>query len=484
MAKAQLTESVQMTEEQAIAENMKLAESRAEWADKLVEKWSRTREGVNLDVSWNINATKARTGAYFLEKQNKLLNKLSETQISSAFQTTPEYVKKIVRIGGANSNRSVIFTDWFLQTTDDAVYFVDRVRERAIRGAVADENIYTQKRQNYASSEHKETAGTGDAVTTTFAFTAAILPIKMYHVAVLVDGEKIANDNGAGGFVSSILNTTTSTVNYTTGVHSLVFNVAPTSGAVIEVVYNFDTEVSATFDAQLGRTKIKVSKQRFDVQLHPLGYSFSDLAEITLSTAGVITNMTEEMVKIIGEEHAMRMDYQAFNKAKQLALGNPIATFDTDFAAAQEDNDYNHAQRIISTIADMEGLVYDDVKRGELNVGIAGRKALTYLKKHAKWETDKTQPHVAGSYLAGYLDNIAIYRTPSDVATVADNEVMLTFKNVDVETDTALIFGTMEPITASLRYPNFQTDGTIAALEDHMVVTPKFVRLLRLENLV
>ena len=482
MAKAQLSESTSLNEAQALEKNAKMAEERQKWGDQLVEKWSRTEEGKNLNKSWNISAHKARTGAYFLEKQSQLLNKLNETQISSAFQTTPEYVKKIVRIGGANSNRSTIFTEWFLQTTDDAVYFVDRVRERAVRGAVADENIYTQKRQNYASSEHKETIFTGNGVTTIVpTWTISITPVKLLHVAILVDGEKVANDDGNGGFVSSVLSA--GTVNYTTGALDITFSVAPANGSVVEVVWNFDMENSTTFDAQIGRTKIKVSKQRFDVQLQPLGYSFTDLAEITLTTAGVITSMTEEMVKVIGEEHAMRMDYQAFNKAKQLALGNPITTFNTDYAAEGADNDFNHAQTIVSPIANMQETIYDDIKKGELNIGIAGGKALTYLKKHAKFVSDRTQPRVAGSYLAGYLDDIAIYRTPSDVGTVDTNEIMFTHKNPEVETDTALIFGTMEPISASLRYPNFQTDGTIAALEDHMIVTPKFVRLLRLTNL-
>ena len=482
MAKAQLSEPTKLSEAEAMAKNIKMSEERIAWGDALVEKWSRRPEGQNLDVSYNISAHKARAGAYFLEKQDQLLNKLNETQISSAFQTTPEYVKKIVRIGGANTNRSVIFTEWFLQTTDDAVYFVDRVRERAIRDAVADENIYTQKRQNYASSEHKETIFTGDGATAIVpTHTLSITPVKLYHVAILVDGEKIANDDGEGGFVSSSF--ASGTVNYTTGDVDITFNVAPASGAVVEAVWNFDMENSTTFDAQIGRTKIQVSKKRFDVQLHPLGYSFTDLAEITLTTAGVITSMSEEMIKVIGEEHAMRMDYQAFNKAKQLALGNPITTFNTDYAAAGSDNDYNHAQTIVSPIANMQETIYDDIKRGELNIGIAGGKALTYLKKHDKFVSDRTQPRVAGSYLAGYLDDIAIYRTPSDVGTVDTNEIMFTHKNPEVETDTALLFGTMEPISASLRYPNFQTDGTVAALEDHMIVTPKFVRLLRLENL-
>lgn len=452
-------------------------------ADRLVEKWSRSRPGIRLDKLYQENRHKARITALGLENQNRHLKGLSETQIKTEFSTVPENVLRIVRIGIANSNRGDIFTEWPMTTTDDAVYFVDKVFGKSFRGATAGQRIYdySNTAPNYGTEMDLQTGGTGDGVTTTFSFTLGTVPVVPYTVRVLQAGRYIASDDGTGKFTGTGLNLTTSTINYTTGAVTLVFAVAPPNGDTIQVEWNWDSEVSDNYP-NYGDVELRVTKKRFNARIHPLGYSYTKLVELQLTSTG-LGNPQDMLVKAVGDEHAMRRDYKAFQYARRLALGNPIVPFNADFAAAGEDNDYNHAQRILSTISDTSGAIYDDIKRGVINKIVGGSKAVTYFKKNKLWETDRSQPRVGGSFYAGRLDDIDVYQAPADSTMVANNEALMIFKNPDEEGDISIAFGTMTEIAAALDYPEFYKVANVGTIEDHMFIQPKYIRLMRISNL-
>ena len=108
----------------------------------LVEKWSRVDVGAKLKELYSKKPERARNTAMLIENQEKHLKRLTESIISQAFQTRPENVLKVVRIGSANSNRGDIFTEFPLTTTDDALYFIDMTYQDSLRGATADQKIY------------------------------------------------------------------------------------------------------------------------------------------------------------------------------------------------------------------------------------------------------------------------------------------------------------------------------------------------------
>ena len=190
-------------------------------------------------------------------------------------------------------------------------------------------------------------------------------------------------------------------------------------------------------------------------------------------------------VRAVGDEHAMRRDFKAVQLAKRVALGNPLTIFDADYAGAASDNDYNHAQRILSTISDVSGEIFNDIGRGAVNRIVAGSRAVTYFKKHKLWETDGSQARVGGTYLAGKLDDIDVYACRANVSNnlVADNEAVLTYRNPDDDGDVGIAFGVMTELAAALDYPQFYREGNIATVEDSLVINPKFVRMLRIDNI-
>jgi hypothetical protein len=209
------------------------------------------------------------------------------------------------------------------------------------------------------------------------------------------------------------------------------------------------------------------------------------MVELTLGTAG-IGDVEDMLVRRVGDMHAMRRDEKALQVMRSYAIGNTVSTFNADFAAEGEISDYNQAQKLSSAIDNIDGQVYQDIRRAGLNRAVAGRKALTYIKKHKLWKTDTTQPRVGSTYLAGYLDNVKVYATVSQSGTglLDENEILLSYKNPQEDGEVSIAFGVLTEMAAALDYPTFNREGNIATVEDHMVIQPKFLRMLRINNLV
>lgn len=459
--------------------------ARNSYMDKLVESWVKSKPGARLDVLYSKNKRRARHTALALEMQDRYLKKnLNETQIKTNFQTVPENVLRIIRIGVANSNRGDIFTEWPLITPDDAIFFVDKTYGNTKRGGVLGQRIYEGMTPNYATEIDRATVGTGDGSDTTFSATVTPAPVVPFSVRIFEGGKLIGNDDGAGNIVGSNL-TTGSTVNYVSGLVSLVMTVAPATGVLVEVEFNWDSEVADNYD-EYGEVAITVTKKRFRARPMPLGYSYTKMVELQLSTTG-LGSVEDMLVKAVGDEHAMRRDYKAFQLAKAVAMNNAAVTFSADFATAQEDNDYNHAQRIITKIDLASGEIFSDIKRGRINKIVGSPKFVSYLKKHKLWVSDTSQPRVGGSYLAGKLDDIDVYTCPAHASLLAETSTsgqgLLVYKNPDEDGDISVAFGVLTELVAALDFPQFYRVGNVATVEDNMVINPKFVRLMNITDI-
>lgn len=456
--------------------------TRNAYADQLVEKWSRTDVGAGLADLYVRDARRARRTAWAIEMQEKHLQRLSENIISNDFQTTPENVLKIVRIGTANSNRGNIFTEYPLSTDDDAIYFLEYIRSNALRGATAGESIASQVRPYFSGEAQLEPIGTGNSVTTVFTDTLPVQPVKRYSLKLIVNGALQGTDDGAGVISSTLL--TAGTVNYTTGAVSLTFAVAPVTGVAIEIEFHWDSEVTANY-TQYGKVSIQITKKRFHARPMPLEYEYTRMAQAVYESHG-FGSLEDMLITAIGDEHAKRRDFKAVQLAKRVALQNPVTTFNADFAAEGEISDKSHAQRILSTIDGVSGTIYNELQRGRINRLVCGSGALTYLKKHNLWKTDMSQPRVGGTYFAGYLDDLEVYACVANVSEglVANNEIVATYQNPESEGEVNIAFGVLTEFADKLVHPQHRVEGVLSTVEDAMVIQPKFVRMIRIDNLV
>lgn len=451
--------------------------------DQLLETWSRTDLGYGLDAIHESNPQKARNVAMWLQNQENHMKQLNETIISQNFQTTPENVLKIIRIGTANSHRGDIFTEVALNTTDDALYFIDMTYENTVtdKQQTAAEKIYEKNYYTSAGTAGRKAQAGG--ATGTDAITTGITNILPYKVHIVVDGEFCAYDDGSGTLTAisgNSGNVTGGTVTYTTGAVSVTSSPAIAATSTITVYYEWDSERSGNF-TNYPKVSLAVSKQRFQATPQPLGYTYSTMTEILLGTS-MDQDAEGLLIGAVGDEHAKNRDYKAIRIARNIALQNSVYEFDTDFASAGEFSDKLHAQKVLSVINDIGGDIYDTLKRGQVNKIVAGQQAVTYMQKHDLWQ-DNVGANRTGVFKAGTLAGMDVFQCPADNALVPKDEMLLTFKNPNENLDVSVAFGVLTEITASLAYPQFYTDANVASVEDWMRITPEFIRKLKLKNL-
>jgi hypothetical protein len=462
-------------------------------ANKFFERWSKTdigrKTGRDIRSIMESNPTKARNIALALNNQERYLKSLSESIVSTSFSVRPENLLRAVKIGVANSNRGDIFTEYPLQTTDDAIFYIWMTYESALRGATAGDRIYEKINQFYAGEQAiSGTLGTGTGAQTSFSLAAVSpLPLIPRTVNLIVGGAIVAKDNGAGVFEDFTSGATldasaTNTVSYTLGTCTINFTAAgtPAAGAVIQIMYNWSSENSDNFTS-LGTVGITLEKKRFNARPMPLGYNYSTMTQLTFETTG-LGNAEEMLMQTVGDEHAKSRDYKAIQRGRQIAAGNATATFNADFAAEGEVSLKSHAQNIIKAIGEVSASIYDDIKRGQINKAVVGSKVLPFLKLNDLWKDDMTQPR-SGVYKAGSLSDIDIFVCPADAAILNNDEMLLTYKNPQEGLDLSIVFGVLTEIDAALKYPEFYTRGFKATVEDSIIVQPKFCRLMQLTNL-
>jgi len=486
-----------MNELRERASQEEMQEKRQAYVDRglsLVEKWSSNNIGtrklaelaLRSDSSMNNNHVyqeKAINTAYALEKQERYLKKFREDTVSTQFGTRPEGVLMVARIGVANSNLGRMFTEMQLNTTDDAIYYVDATIEQSLRDGTAGQKIFENVTPRYPTETEIENLGTGNGALTTFSATMSVIPLVPYKVILLVGGQPVGSDDGSGSITSSTSGylTGTNTVDYTTGDVTVTFASAVASGVSVDIEYSFNSELTS-LQSNVGTVTFDVYKKRFHAHQDPLGYKISGMSELALETTGLLSSAQGELIRRVGDFHAKARDEKSIREAKRWALGNTIRTFNADFASEGEVSDKSHAQRIWSTIKDVEADVYEDLDRAGSDMKIiAGSKALVYLMKHERFVEDNTQPR-SGCYLAGRLNGYEVFTVPASSNTIAVNEILVNFQGFQ-DGDFSIVYGFLTEMVADLKYPDHNTEGNLAVVWDKMVVEKKYLRLIRIENL-
>lgn len=458
-----------------------------------VAKWSEYDTcGPDLIKIYEKNPHKARSIAMYVENQEKYLQQLTETQVSTAYGPAlrPEHLLKAVYIGAAKSKRGEIFSEFSLASTDDVLmYIYMNYQVTGSRGANIGDRVY-EKQAPYVAGEQQPplTIATGNGSSTNFTYPSlSMLPVIPFWVRIIVDGAVVAVDNGAGTLVNlqygTALNTSlANTIDYTTGAIVLNFATAPANGAVIQVMWNWSSENSTNFSS-LGQVGIELRKERFSARPMPLGYSYSMMTQIMLDSDN-IGNAREMMLRAVGDAHAMAIDARAIQFARQVAKTNTGFTFNTDFASNGEISRKSWAQNILQEIGNVSATITNEIQRGEINRIVGGPLAVNYLRLHDLWKEDSADAGFSGTRKVGDLAGIQVFQCPATTADViGNNELLLTYKNPIEGMDTSIVFGDLTMMSAELTYPQMYTEGYAASVSDQKAINPKFVRILTLQNL-
>lgn len=327
-------------------------EKRKRLGDQLVEKWNRTKYG-KLDKLYSINPTKARNTAIALENTHRELTILKENGViaTTLFNTQPENVLKVVRIGVANRNRGDIFDEYQLLSMYDALYFINRVVGTSNRTASnlnqPDKLIYeagiSELLEGSEISWGDKSVDFDSIGNNSVEIDIPETPIVPYTIKVYVDGVGyIGTDDGNGRFVSqplsitsgertSYLDTEKSEVDYSTGKVKLYFNSGITGTHKVVVEGNYNSELREGRD-KFQKISLRIEKRNWRPRPYPIQWEFSQMLTLFFRNPqfGNVGDVSDMLVKAAGDEHAIRADLRALQEAKRVADLNPKYKFDAD----------------------------------------------------------------------------------------------------------------------------------------------------------
>lgn len=454
-----------------------------EYGNKLFEKWSRKRNlGEGMDKIMENDPDRARRLSLVLENQEKHLQSLTETQISSAFQTTPENVLRIVRLGYPNSVRGEIFTEFPMVTARDSIYYLSPVYTSSARGATADNITHESSSWRYASEIEEDSVGTGDDSTTTFTGPDSDNlnnpPLRPYTVIVMVDNKPVGRDDGSGNITGDAISS--GSVDYDTGEFSVTFDEAPGDGEDVVVQYWFDSEEPDQYD-DIKSVQLQLRDYQFRAKPYPLYVSWSKMTELLLGTTldidaeeALLTGAADELKKSL-DFHAVRMGYRYARRAD-------VVEFNADYNDAGSNNAYWHAQSLTRTLAQASKVIYNKLQRGGVNTLVAGTEVASYLTLHDKFDADGNQPEV-GIYRIGTLMGKPVYQAPNDI--VPSDEMIGVWKNPQESGDVCAAFGSLVPLyqTQTLEFRQAYSETGLFHFGDYRFLQPDYLVRVKFNNL-
>lgn len=469
----------------AMKEEMKVRLSeRNQYADRLFEKWSKTSQiGDGLIEMRDKDESKARALSIILENQENHLARLTETQISNSFGTTPQNLIRVIRLGYPNSVRGELFLEWAMETARDSIYYLSPVYTATKRGATVAGVTHQSSAYRYGMEVEEESIGTGDG--TTKAFTGASggsisnPPLRPYTVKVYVNNSPVATDDGSGNMIGTLLDTgSTNTINYDTGALTVTFTTAPASAATIVVAYNYDSEDSDQY-TDLGSIELQLRDYQFRVKPMPLYVSWSKMTEILINTTLNI-DAEDALVRGAADELKKSLDFYAVREAWRASNANTAVSFDT--AGATGESEIDRAMSFSRTIDQASDVMFNAVQRGGVSKMVAGPGAASYIKLHRRFSGANAQPKV-GIHRIGSIDGIDLYKAPS--AIVPDAQVLFVHKNEQVPEDVSLALGTLIPLyrTQSLEFKEFYTETGMAYFGDSKVMNSSYLVRGTINNL-
>lgn len=453
-------------------------------ADRLIEKWSK-KKGLDLDggkfeAIFEASPIKARNLAIILENNEKYFRTLTETQISDTFNTTPQTVTKVIRLGYPNSVVGDIFVDYAMSTMKDTMYKLEPAYAKAKRGASVGDVMYESDADRPATEIEEESVTT--TATATFTGTLTTNPLRPWHVRVYLAGAQVAQDDGNGFLVGSTLSTVTaSTINYTTGAYSLVFAANATAGLELLFQYSYNSEDSTLYGEQMD---VKFNLVPYDLRAtpKPIGFSWSHMTELLMDSA-LHVDAEEALITAGADELKKSRDFRALKLAYRGSKWSSAVEFNTDWASAGSDSDYAHTQSVLKYIENAGNKTFDALQRGDVSHLVAGPKAVAYVKNHKLFVPDNSMPSV-GVYKVGTLDGKPLYKSPIEV--VPTDEILTIYRNNrENSNDAAITLGTYLPFyrTQTLEFNSFHKETAMATYDDLLLQERKYLNRVKLLGL-
>lgn len=427
-------------------------------------------------------------------RKGKLTEDVAQT--SGFLGITPQDIVKVMRIAYPNSNAAEIFDFWGMTSMKDTLYKLETQYGTTARGATANNVIYENYNDGRYSSAWDQDQVTIGAPGTTFSGILATFPILPFHVAIVVDGEQVATDNGSGVFVGPYNDTVanpinasgTNTINYLTGAYTLTFVNTLQTTDVVYIYSQYDTEQTTLF-GDVGNVLLNLVAYDYRATPWPLAIEWTRFTEELMQSK---LQLSAKEMLLAGSADVFRkgIDEYCITKGIQATTWTSAITFDTDFSAAGSDSSYAHAQSILTAIQNAELKTYAALGRqADKSSLVVDALTLPYLKKHRLWNTTKVSSKI-GIYKAGELDAYDVYLAPyglmTDTRSSNQGNIYVFGKgNDNLNVDAVVSVGTWKAglTTQTVELKNFNSQMGLAFYGDIRVNNRKFATKVQLNNL-
>lgn len=484
--RSKMSESMRLDEDTISALNEREARS-----FRLIEKWSKVPEiGSGLRA---MDEKKATNLAILLEKQARHMARLTEAQYSAAFASTPENMIRLVRLAYPNSIRDKLFTEFAMETAKDSIKYIKPIysananinRDDSFGGVGNGYNpnvTYESKQSRFPTEMANAVIGGAGPYTVAFTtneFTQGY--IAGYAIVYDTSGNVLAWENKPGGGIAVW------TVGPSSGISNITFDGVGTytitsTTAIGQGIgrYNSERDLTGTY---LGEVELVMADYQFRVRPMTLGVTWTTLSELVLdSTVGVSTE--EVLMDAAGQEIKKALDFYAVKIAYSAARTNGYAVlpFDAEAGAGTQDSYIHTAQTISQAIERVGDIQYNDINRGGVSRIVGGPAAVTYLRLNAGFTTKGVQPRIGG-YQVGELYGIPVFKVPASI--IPDNVLLTVWKNENNEADVSIAFGTLIPFfsTGALQRKNFYKEAGLASFGDYVILNPKYLGLIQINNI-
>jgi len=327
----------------------------------------------------------------------------------------------------------------------------------------------------YAAATQTVNLGTGTGSTTTFTITsgnfpAALKPIRPRTVSV-VAGAISGVDDGANAIIGVGI---VGTIDYITGAISVTFASAPTLATSVDVTFDQEieaatdiTQVNYEFVSKTIRAKVYALKGTIGLlKSYALRKRFGTVAEDEIAI---------DLTNALNEE----LSGDLIKKLLANAQGNTDWNKHPDTGVSY----FEHKQSFKDAIAETEGVLVSNAKRGTISYMIAGITGCAVMQTLPGFVKLYDGNSISGAHLYGTLDGTPVIRVPL-ASTLASTKIVAGFKGLSAF-EAAACYAPYMPLTVTSVLPtgnpllNQRAAAVMAATE---VLVPNFLTTLTITN--
>lgn len=514
-------------------------------ADKLVEKWSNVAE-VGKGIK-EMNTRAARNLATLLENQKRVMSRMNEAQLSTAFNgLTPENMLRLVRLAYPNSIRGELFTEFAMETANDSIKYIEPRYTNAMRDGFdwsgdGQHDSWTMKNRfdnyeghendvMYESAESRYATELINVPEDNITVNGGEITVEYKGDAFGDEGENFIDKNGVVYLKDKKKGNVAIAVQNTSGAGSEWFggkDVPVSLDGSVTLYYSVDsasikkegkkvtftvtsktdpsddTGASATLDKTnvaviarynseqdltgkyLGEVQLEVRSYTFNPRPITLGVSWTQLSELVLDTSFNVS-AEEMLMDSASQEIKKTLDFQAVKFARDIQktkASGNFVQFNAEAASKDNDDSYYHTAQLVGQAISRIA----DLMLNKINRGgvtsIVGGPAAVNYLQLNKEWSSTGKQSAIGGHKVGQFGGIPVFKVPSNI--IPDDTLITTWKNDSNENDVAIAIGTLLPFysTGVLQRKNLYKEAAVARFEDTVALQPAYLGRIQINGI-